>query len=105
MNDKTKNYYKNNFLFAGHRMVMPQAGEKFQHSCSQCKYFVNVIGQQETRRVCLARVEAYQSRSKRVPDNIEIVELILLLGKEALQKLLGEGGRHQMACGTFEQRI
>ncbi|SHF02214.1 hypothetical protein [Desulforamulus putei] len=105
MDDKVKNYYKNNFLFAGHRMVMPQAGEKFQHSCSQCKYFVKVIGRQETRRVCLARVKAYQNRSKRVPDSIEIVELMLLLGKEALEKLLGEGGQYQMACGAFERKI
>lgn len=105
MNDRVKKYYKNNYLFTGHRMVLPDAGEKFQHCCGQCKYFVEVIGQQETRRVCLAEVRAFSSGRKRVPENIEIMDLMLLLGQEALHKLLGKGGFDQMACGTFSQRI
>ncbi|GAB6157034.1 hypothetical protein JCM39194_02340 [Desulfotomaculum varum] len=105
MDDKVKGYYKNNFLFTGHRMMMPQTGEIFQHSCSQCQYFVKVIGRQESRRVCLAGVKAYQNKSKRVPDSIEIVELMLQLGKEALEELLKEGRPHQTACGNFEKKV
>ncbi|GAB6182232.1 hypothetical protein JCM14036_35510 [Desulfotomaculum defluvii] len=105
MDDKVKNYYKNNFLFTGHRMVLPGAGEKFKHSCQHCKYFVTVVGHQETKKVCLAGVKAYQRGHKRVPDSIEIVELMLLLGKETLQELLGKGKEHLIACGTFEQKI
>ncbi len=104
MNDRLKNYYKNNFLFAGHQMMMPQAGEKFKHACGQCKYYVNVIGQQENRRICLAGVKAYRQRQKRVPESIDIVELMFLLGKEALQALASQGD-HNMACGTFELRM
>ena len=83
---------------------MPQAGEKFQHSCGQCKYNVKVIGQQENRRICLAGVKAYRQRQKRVPESIDIMELMLLLGREALQAMAGQGGNHNIACGTFEQR-
>lgn len=86
-------------------MVLPEAGEKFKHTCRHCKYFVTVVGHQETRRVCLAGVKAYRSGYKSVPDSIGIVELMLLLGKETLQELLGKGRLDQIACGTFEQRI
>lgn len=105
MDGKVSNYYKNNFLYAGHRMVLPISGEKFRSSCNQCKYYVDVIGQQETRKVCLYGVKTYRTGNKRVPVNIEIIELIFLLGKEALQQMVSEGGQHQMACGDFEQRI
>lgn len=105
MDEKVKNYYKNNFLFTGHRMVLPEAGEKYEHSCSHCKYYVKVIGQQENRHICLADIKAYRWGQKRIPDSIEIVELMLLLGKEALEGLVGRGSRHKMACGTFEQRM
>ena len=70
MSDKLKNYYKNDFLFAGHRMMMPQAGEKFKHACGQCKYYVNVIGQQENRRICLAGVKAYALARQRSSTGI-----------------------------------
>lgn len=103
MNEKVKTYYKNNFLYAGHRMVLPISGEKFRNSCDQCKYYVNVIGQHETKRICLYGVKAYRTGSKRVPNSIEIIDLILLLGKEALQGMLTRDGQHQMACGNFEQ--
>lgn len=105
MSERAKNYYKNNFLFAGHRMVVPEAGEKFGHTCTHCQYYVKVIGQQETRQMCLAEINAYSSGRRRVPDSIEIMDLMLLLGREALQRMLGKGEGHQMACGTFEQKM
>lgn len=87
-------------------MVVPLAGEKFQHSCGQCKYYVKVIGQQESRRICLAGVKAYRQRQRRVPESIDIMELMLLLGKEALEAMAAKRVSHNtMACGTFEQRI
>lgn len=105
MNEKVKTYYKNNFLYAGHRMVLPVSGEKFRNSCSQCKYYVDVIGQQETRKVCLYGVKTYRSGSKKVPESIKIIDLIFTLGKEALKGMLNQGGQYQVACGNFEQRI
>lgn len=105
MDGKVSNYYKNNFLYSGHRMILPVSGEKFRSSCIQCKYFVDVVGQQETRKICLNGVKTYRSGNKKVPENIEIIDLIFLLGKEALQSLLKEGGQYQAACGSFEQRF
>ncbi|AEF95004.1 hypothetical protein Desca_2165 [Desulfotomaculum nigrificans CO-1-SRB] len=102
MNERVKTYYKNNFLYAGHRMVLPDTGEKFRNSCHNCKYYVNVIGQHETRKICLAGVKVYKSGAKRVPQSIEILELILLLGKQALYNMLEGNKEHQMACGSFE---
>jgi len=105
MDGKLKRYYKNNFLYASHRMVLPAADEKFRRSCQRCKFFVEVVGQQETRKMCLSGVKAYRTGQKRVPDSVEILDLILLLGKEALQNMLGKGGQYQIACDQFEQRL
>ncbi|GAB6181737.1 hypothetical protein JCM14036_30560 [Desulfotomaculum defluvii] len=104
MDSKIRNYYANNHLYS-RKMIMPATSEKFKNSCQECKYYVEVVGHHETRKVCLVEVKAYQKRHKRVPANIEIMDLILLLGKEKLESLLGKGGQHLMACGEFEERI
>lgn len=104
MDERVKGYYKKNYLYAGHRMIVPETSEKFRNSCNSCKYFVTVIGQTENKRVCLLAVKAFQRGSKRVPESIQILDLILLLGKESLQNILANTGPHQSACGSFEQK-
>ncbi len=104
MDDKTMKYYKGNNLYGGHRFITPPAGEIYRNSCRNCKFFIDVIGQQETRRICVAEVKAYRSRAKRVPESIEILDLILLLGKEALERMIKKGQGQEVACGEFEVR-
>ncbi|WP_273483572.1 hypothetical protein [Desulforamulus ruminis] len=105
MDDKTLKYYKENTLYRGHRFIPPDAGEIYRNSCQDCKFFVNVVGQQETRRICVAEVKAYRSRAKRVPESIEILDLILMLGKEALERMIRKGQGQEVARGEFEPII
>lgn len=103
MNSRVRNYYSNNHLYS-RKMIMPDTREKFRNSCNDCQYYVQVIGH-KTRKVCLMEVKAYQNGQKRVPTSIEIMDLILLLGKEKLESMLGKGGENLIACGEFEERI
>lgn len=100
MDNKVRDYYAKNHLYA-RKMIMPGPGEMFRGSCQNCKFYVNVVGQQETRKVCLAEVRTYRSRSKRVPESIDIMDLMLLLGKEKLEAMLRRGGADKVACEEF----
>ena len=104
MDEKVKNYYRANHLYGGHRMMVPAAGEKFRNSCRKCKFFVSVTGREETRKVCVAEVKAYRSGAKRVPEHIEILDLILLLGKESLEEMIKKDRQQPIACGQFVGR-
>lgn len=76
-----------------------------ENRCNHCRFYVNVVGQHKTRRLCVAGVKAYHSGSKMLQDNINIYDLILLLGKEKLEAMIGRGGDNLMACGNFVERI
>ncbi|AEG59234.1 hypothetical protein [Desulforamulus ruminis] len=104
MEEKVKNYYRANRLYGGHRMMVPAAGEKFRNSCQKCKFFVTVMGRQEARKICVTEIKAYRSGAKRVPEHIEILDLILLLGKESLEEMIKKGRQQPMACGEFVGR-
>jgi hypothetical protein len=104
MDGKIRAYYAKNNLFAS-KMILPDMGEKFRAAgCAECKYYVNVVGQHETRKVCLSSVKSYYTGTKRVPRSIDIMELILLLGKEKLESMMGSGGDHKVACGEFNKK-
>ena len=102
MDDKLKSYYKDNRLYRGHRIVLPEASHKLQSTCDGCKYFITVVGRDETRKVCVAGAKAFRTRAKRVPQEMNILDLIMLLGKEALEDMLNKGQRYQIACGDYE---
>ncbi|RYD02981.1 hypothetical protein N752_21450 [Desulforamulus aquiferis] len=37
MDERVKNYYKRNHLYAS-KMILPDTGEKFRHSCNDCTF-------------------------------------------------------------------
>ncbi|RYD02982.1 hypothetical protein N752_21455 [Desulforamulus aquiferis] len=50
-------------------------------------------------------MKAYRAGHKRVPEEIDILELMLILGKEVLEGMLNRAEHHQVACGTFRQKL
>ncbi|SHK78963.1 hypothetical protein [Desulforamulus aeronauticus] len=71
--------------------------------CDSCRYYVTVKGQTASRRLCVAGVKAYRSGSRVLNDTVDVMELILVLGKEKLEAMIGRGGENKMACGEFEK--
>lgn len=71
--------------------------------CDGCKYYVSVVGQRQSHRLCVAGVQACRSGVKRLSKSIDVMDLVLLLGKEKLESMLGHGGENLVACQDFEE--
>ncbi len=70
--------------------------------CDSCRFFVLVKGQATSRRMCVGSVKAYRSGAKVLNGEIDVMELILILGKEKLESLIGIGGENEDVCGEFD---
>lgn len=73
--------------------------------CECCKYYLTVKGKRHSKKLCLGNIKAYRSGTRALNEPVDILELILLLGKEKLENMIRYGGQHLMACGEFAKRI
>lgn len=94
-----------NKLWESHRIVLPEMREIIVSRCGECRFFVQIQGQEEIRCGCVAGIERYRRLHRRVPERIHVVELLKLAGKEGLQKILEHGDPEERACGMFLPRL
>jgi len=97
-------YYRKNFLYEGHRMLLPGLRDKIAQACAHCKFFVRVTGRNETRTGCAAQIPRYASLTRRVPGELDAAEVLKLVGREGLDRVLSTAGPHRQACGQFHPR-
>lgn len=97
-------YYRKNFLYEGHRMLLPELRDKVAHTCVHCKFFIRVTGRTETRSGCAAQIPRYASLTRRVPRQLAAADILKLVGKEGLERVLSAAGPHRQACWQFHPR-
>jgi hypothetical protein len=90
-----------NVLWTKHRMYLPVMREKAIHKCKDCRFFVTIRGRQENRFGCVANIKLYYNRQKRVPREIDIIEIIKRVGLEGLEHSLKFHDPEAQSCGKF----
>jgi hypothetical protein len=100
-----QDYYRKNFLYNGHRLMLPELRDKVNHTCSRCKFFVAVAGRTGVRPGCAALIPQYGNLSRRVPEKLDVVDVIKAVGRDGLEKVLAEADPLRQACGLFHPRV
>ncbi|BAF59678.1 hypothetical protein PTH_1497 [Pelotomaculum thermopropionicum SI] len=99
-----RDYYRKNFLYESHRLMLPELREKVVHTCSRCKFFITVVGRSEARPGCAALIPQYARTARRVPEKLDAAELLRVLGRDGLERVLAGAAPHRQACGLFQPR-
>ncbi len=97
-------YYRKNFLYEGHRMMLPELRDRVAHTCRQCKFYILIAGKTEVRTGCAAYIPRYAGLVKRVPEKLDVTEILKEVGREGLERVLAGPGHHRQACGLFHPK-
>jgi hypothetical protein len=96
-----RDYYRRNFLYQSHRLILPEMREKVVRTCSECWFFVQVRGKTETRPGCAAIIPHYARLARRVPRELGVLEVLQAVGERGLEQVLARARPHRQACGLF----
>ncbi|HOV80579.1 MAG TPA: hypothetical protein PK728_10850 [Bacillota bacterium] len=99
-----RDYYRKNFLYEGHRLMLPELRDKVVHTCSRCKFFVWVQGRAGVRPGCAALIPRYASLAGRVPEELGVTDVLKEVGKDGLRRVLAGAEPCGQACGLFHPR-
>jgi hypothetical protein len=86
-------------------MISPEAREMTINECGDCRFFICIQGVRETRYGCVESIPQYQSFSMRVPNIIFVMDLMKMVGRDGLQKILKNGNPGNQACGIWLPRV
>lgn len=95
---------KPNALWEGHRMILPEMREKYVATCRECRFFVRIQGKEETRWGCVVTISSYGNLEQRVPRLIHALDILKMVGKEGLNKVITRGDSLSNACELFRHR-
>jgi len=98
-----RDYYRKNFLYEGHRLMLPEMRDKVVHTCSDCKFLIRIVGRDEVRPGCAAMLPWYASLARRVPAELKALDVLKEVGREGLQRVTEGIAPHRQACGKFQQ--
>lgn len=90
-----------NALYEGHRLMLPGLKDRAAATCRGCRFYVPILGREETRLACLATLDLYLTGARRVPAELRAVDFIWLAGKEALVKAVNKARPESQACGFY----
>lgn len=97
-------YYRKNFLYEGHRMMLPELRDRVAHTCPQCKFYILIAGKTEVRTGCAALIPQYADMVKRVPEKLDVTDILKVVGRDGLERVLAGPGNHRQACGLFHPK-
>lgn len=100
-----RDYYRKNYLYEGHRLMLPELRDKVTHTCSRCKFFVMVVGRTEVRPGCAALIPQYANLTRRVPEKLDAMDVLKAVGRDGLKRVLAGVDPHRQACGLFHPRV
>ncbi len=100
---RLSDYYRQNYLYESHRLLLPEFREKVVNTCAGCRFFVRIAGRTEKRAGCAAALPRYAGTGRRVPEEIPLAEVIREVGKDGLARVLAAAPEKQ-ACGLFGPR-
>jgi hypothetical protein len=100
-----RDYYRKNYLYEGHRLMLPELRDRVVHTCSECKFLIRIVGRDEVRPGCAALIPQYAGLARRVPGELNVVDVLKEVGSDGL-KLVTDGiAPHRQACGQFHPRV
>lgn len=102
---KIVRYYRQNFLYRSHTMMLPEMQEKNWYTCRDCRYFVTIVGKQENKSCCVRNIEPYGQQGKKISPQINIYEILKYVSPQQLVKLVEKNYAGKTACGDFRHRI
>ncbi|HZK17787.1 MAG TPA: hypothetical protein VFD15_00585 [Clostridia bacterium] len=85
-------------------MILPEMRKRAAGRCKDCKFMVSIAGKREKRRGCVASIKRYSLHNHGVPEVIDAIEVIRLVGTEGLQEVLKQGDPHKEACEFFRHK-
>jgi hypothetical protein len=97
-------YYRKNFLYEGHRLMLPELRDRVAHICAQCKFYVIIAGKTASKTGCAAFIPLYANLAKRVPEKLDVTDVLRAVGREGLDMILAGPGNHSQACGQFHPK-
>lgn len=97
---------RSNKLWESMRLILPEMREKATKRCFDCRFLVQIQGQEEVRPGCVVSIIEYGTLQRRVPATINIRELMRLTDYKGLKEILERGKNPEnQACGLFKPRI
>lgn len=99
----SKNFH-NNKLWRSQRIILPEMREKAINTCQNCCFFTEIQGREEIRWGCVVIIPCFGKLQRRVPRRIHALEILRLVGKERLKKVLNCNNPEAQACGLFLNR-
>ncbi|MDD4766155.1 MAG: hypothetical protein PHF87_01035 [Desulfotomaculaceae bacterium] len=97
-------YYRKNFLYESHRMMLPELRDRVTRTCPQCKFYILIAGKTGVRMGCVALIPQYAGLVKRAPEKLDVTEILKAVGKGGLERVLARPGSHRQACGQFHPK-
>jgi hypothetical protein len=93
-----------NKLWESHRLILPEMREKAIERCRNCRFFVPIQGKEEIRYGCVVSIPVYGTLQKRTPKVMPVVEILRMVGRKGLGKIIESGNAQAQACGLFRPR-
>jgi hypothetical protein len=95
---------RDNKLWEGHRIILPEMRGKAVNHCRDCRFLVRIQGREEIRLGCVASVPRFGTLQRRVPEKMQLVELLRWVKREELNDILDKGDLQALACGAFRPK-
>lgn len=95
---------RDNRLWEGHRIILPEMREKVTRRCADCRFLVKIQGKEEARWGCVVGLPGYGTLERAVPETLHAAEVLRVVGKEGLAEALSRGNPEAQACGLFLPR-
>ena len=95
---------RDNRLWEGHRIILPEMREKAIKHCRDCRFLVKIRGREEVRWGCVVGLPRYGTLERAVPEELHAAEVLEEVGKEGLAEVLTRGKPEARACGLFLPR-
>ncbi|WP_027717790.1 hypothetical protein [Desulfovirgula thermocuniculi] len=95
---------RDNRLWEGHRIILPEMREKAIKRCADCRFLVKIRGREEVQWGCVVGLPRYSTLERAVPEELHAVEVLKEAGREGLAEVLSHGDPEARACGLFLPR-
>ncbi|MEW5761593.1 MAG: hypothetical protein AB1776_00120 [Bacillota bacterium] len=95
---------RDNRLWEGHRIVLPELREMASKRCADCRFFVRIKGREEARWGCVAGLPDCDIPGKLIPESLHAAEVIRVAGRDGLFRAVSHGDPGAQACGLFLPR-
>jgi hypothetical protein len=84
--------------------MLPELRDMVAHTCARCKFYVIITGKAEIKTGCAAFIPLYGRLIKRVPEKLDVRDVLRAVGREGLERVLAGPGNHHQACGMFHPK-